>query len=128
MHVGCAEFILSKILVTDVILHRKKFSVKSFTSDCLKYRVVAMQYIGELCRYLLNAPVNDGDAKLQIKFAFGNGMRPDVWTKFKQRYNIGRIIEFYGATEGNFSLFNSTGRVGALGFLPTFARFFVPVK
>lgn len=107
---------------------RRKFSARSFTPDCLKYNCVATQYIGELCRYLLNSPPNADDSKLNIKFALGNGMRPDVWVKFKARYNIGRIIEFYGATEGNFTLFNSTGRVGALGFLPLFTQNIMPVR
>ena len=89
---------------------------------------MATQYIGELCRYLLNAPANPDDAKLKIRYALGNGMRPDVWVKFMDRYKICRVIEFYGATEGNFSLFNSTGRVGALGFLPGFLRLVMPVK
>jgi acyl-CoA synthetase (AMP-forming)/AMP-acid ligase II len=109
-------------------LYSKKFSARSFTPDCLKYNVIATQYIGELCRYLLNAPANPDDRNLKIKYAFGNGMRPDVWVKFKERYNIGRIIEFYGATEGNFSLFNSTGRVGALGFIPPFLSSSMPVR
>lgn len=75
---------------------RRKFSARSFTRDCIKYRCVATQYIGELCRYLLNAPANPDDGKLQIRYAIGNGMRPDVWVKFMKRYNIRRIIEFYG--------------------------------
>lgn len=86
------------------------------------------QYIGELCRYLLNSPPNPDDGKLKLTYCYGNGMRPDVWVKFKTRYNVYRIIEFYGATEGNFSLFNSTGKVGALGYLPFFLRPVIPLK
>jgi fatty-acyl-CoA synthase len=94
-----------------------------------------VQYIGELCRYLCNAPPNADDAKLDITYAVGNGLRPDVWTKFQvcsgnggsalkirvfilgpaypclqERYNVKRVIEFYGATEGNVNMYNSTGR------------------
>ncbi len=102
--------------------------MRSFTTDCLRYNCDATQYIGELCRYLINAPPCEDDSKLNVKYAFGNGMRPDVWVKFQQRYNIGRIVEFYGASEGNLTLFNSSGRVGALGFLPSFTQYILPVK
>ena len=36
----------------------------------------------------------------------GNGMRPDVWMGFKNRFKVQRIIEFYGASEGNVSFAN----------------------
>jgi acyl-CoA synthetase (AMP-forming)/AMP-acid ligase II len=62
---------------------RRKFSASSFTNDIIKYKCTSVQYIGELCRYLINAPQNAADAQLQILFAVGNGMRPDVWTKFQ---------------------------------------------
>ena len=36
----------------------------------------------------------------------GNGMRPDIWMDFKNRYGINRVCEFYGASEGNVSFAN----------------------
>ncbi|XP_067424859.1 long-chain fatty acid transport protein 6 isoform X2 [Emydura macquarii macquarii] len=36
---------------------RKKFSASQFWSDCKKYNVTVIQYIGELCRYLCKQPV-----------------------------------------------------------------------
>ena len=69
-----------------------------------------MQYIGELCRYLLKAPVTEYDSKLMLKTAYGNGLRPDVWTDFQKKYNIETIVEFYASTEGNLALFNGTGK------------------
>lgn len=86
-----------------------------------------MQYIGELCRYLINAPPNPQDCKVKLKAVMGNGMRPDVWVQFKARYAIHRVVEFYGATEANCSFFNSTGKVGALGYLPAVLTRFLPV-
>ncbi|KAI5099967.1 long-chain fatty acid transport protein 6-like, partial [Silurus meridionalis] len=35
---------------------KKKFSAKQFWKDCIKYDVTVFQYIGELCRYLINQP------------------------------------------------------------------------
>jgi acyl-CoA synthetase (AMP-forming)/AMP-acid ligase II len=82
-----------------------------------------IHYIGEMCRYLVNSPVTPYDKAHNARFAFGNGMRPDVWQKFKDRFNIDTIIEFYGATEGtaacyvhsqNSYLRGAIGRQGAL--------------
>jgi citronellyl-CoA synthetase len=36
----------------------------------------------------------------------GNGMRPDIWMGFKQRYGITRVCEIYGASEGNVAFAN----------------------
>ena len=116
-------------LVTGATLvFRKKFSASHFTSDCLKYQCTSMQYIGELCRYLLNTPLNPNDSNLKLRYAFGNGLRADIWAKFQERFNIGRIIEFYSATEANVALFNSTGKVGPLGCVPRILDFLYPVK
>lgn len=58
-----------------------------------------MQYIGEMCRYLVTSPPSPYDKNHNLRLAFGNGMRPDVWQKFKDRFNIPAVCEFYGATE-----------------------------
>jgi fatty-acyl-CoA synthase len=50
----------------------------------------------------------------------GNGLRGDVWTEFQKRFQIPRILEFYGATEGNVSLVNVEGVAGAIGRIPAF--------
>ena len=83
---------------------------------------------GELCRYLESAPPNDKDKELSLRTCMGNGLRPDCWEAFKNRYNIAKIVEFYGATEANIALFNSTGKVGALGYIPRMFDFLYPLK
>jgi hypothetical protein len=55
-------------------------------------------------------------------------MRGDIWEPFRQRYSIGRIAEFYSATEANVALFNSTGKVGSLGCVPRILDILYPVK
>ena len=40
---------------------------------------------------------------------FGNGMRPQVWQKFQDRFGVAKICEYYGSTEGNCSISNLTG-------------------
>lgn len=100
----------------------KKFSAKRFWSDCAQHEVTTFQYIGELCRYLLNSPSHPDERRHKVRVVMGNGLRPEVWTPFQERFGIDRIVEFYGATEGNLPIFNIPGRVGAVGYLPGFAR------
>ena len=55
-------------------------------------------------------------------------MQAHIWEEFKGRFQIKRICEFYGATEGNTSLGNTTGKVGAVGFLSVLVPAVYPVK
>ncbi len=98
----------------------ERFSAKSFWSDVVKFDCTLFQYIGELCRYLVNTPPCPEETKHRLRLCVGNGLRPDVWKKFEQRFSIPRILEFYAATEGNFSLYNVEGEPGAIGRLPSF--------
>ncbi|XP_047432680.1 long-chain fatty acid transport protein 1-like [Mugil cephalus] len=100
--------------VTVVI--RRKFSASRFWDDCVKHNCTVIQYIGEICRYLLAQPVRPSEARHRVRVAFGNGLRPSVWEEFVQRFRIQRVGEFYGATECNCSLINMDGKVGACGF------------
>ena len=98
---------------------RRKFSASAFWDDVRKYNATIMIYIGELCRYLNNQPKKDNDAKNPLKYILGNGMRMDYWTDFQKRFNIKRIIEVYGATEGVGGLSNIKGVPGMMGQLTT---------
>jgi len=110
--------------------------------------VTVIQYIGELCRYLVALPPHKLDGvnnvswiksydtlkfalyclilcaksilPYQVRVAFGNGLRPDIWDSFVNRFKIplvfgifsflriavafSQVGEFYGATEGNASI------------------------
>src|SRR5262249_23552126 len=57
-----------------------------------------------------------------LRLAFGNGMRPEVWTEFQSRFGVLDILEFYGSTEGNVSMFNFDGQPGAIGRVPPYLR------
>jgi fatty-acyl-CoA synthase len=100
----------------------RRFSAKRFWSDCAQHDVTSVQYIGELCRYLLNSPEHPDERRHRIRSAMGNGLRPEVWEPFQERFKIPKIFEFYGATEGNMALVNYEGKVGAIGQLPQFIR------
>ncbi len=87
-----------------------------------------MQYIGELCRYLVNAPQHPKERAHRLRLACGNGLQADIWEKFQQRFAIPRILEFYAATEGNFSLYTVEGKVGAIGRVPSFLAHRFPLR
>ena len=95
----------------------KKFSANKFWKVCIKNKVTVIQYIGELCRYLADAPVCEEEFHHKVRLALGNGLQPDVWTKFQRRFNVRKIMEFYSSTEGNVGLINTSGKVGAIGQL-----------
>ncbi len=96
---------------------RRKFSATRFWDDVHRFGVTAFVYIGELCRYLLNQPEHPLEREHHIRVAGGNGLRPDIWERFQQRFQIPSIREYYGATEGNNMSINFTGRTGMVGRL-----------
>ncbi len=110
------------------VIIREKFSAREFWDDCVKWQCTAFIYIGELCRYLVTAPPNENEKKHKIRVCCGNGMRPDVWPLFQERFNIPRILEFYAATEGNVASFNFDGTPGAVGRLPSYLAHRFPTR
>jgi citronellyl-CoA synthetase len=98
---------------------RRKFSVNYFWKDGKKYNATAFVYIGELCRYLLNQPPSPEDSSNPMKKCIGNGLRPDIWTEFKQRFGIEQISEFYGATEFGFAFINAFNIDNTVGMCMT---------
>lgn len=100
-----------------------KFSARNIMRQIHETKSTALHYIGEMCRYLVSSPPSPYDRDHNCRLVFGNGMRLDVWQKLKDRFNIGTVIEFYGATEGpaasfvhsrNDFLRGATGRQGWL--------------
>lgn len=104
------------------VIVRPKFSASTFWDDVVRYKATMFMYVGELCRFLLNAPEHPLERAHHIRCIVGNGLRPEVWPKFVKRFNIPKVVEFYGATEGNISLINFTGKVGAVGRIPEYMR------
>ncbi len=98
----------------------EKFSAQRFWDDIVDRDCTLFQYIGELFRYLVNAPEHPRERQHRLRLCCGNGLCADVWEEFQSRFDIPRILEFYAATEGNVSLYNVEGRPGAIGRLPSF--------
>lgn len=57
-----------------------------------------------MCRYCLASPPSDADKTHKVRLVMGNGLRPQIWEDFTTRFNIKKVAEFYGATEGNANM------------------------
>ncbi len=97
---------------------RASFSASAFLPDVRRYDATAMLYIGEMCRYLLATPPSPADRQHRLRIAVGNGLRPEIWARFRDRFNIPKLHEFYSATEAPGILVNLTGVAGSVGRLP----------
>jgi fatty-acyl-CoA synthase len=106
------------LLSGGTVVLRERFSASDFWPDIVRHDCTLFQYIGELCRYLVNSPPHPDETRHRLRLVCGNGLRSDIWTEFKQRFRIPKIIEFYAATEGNVTLFNFDGKPGAVGRIP----------
>ncbi len=109
------------------VVIRERFSASRFWDDIVSLECTVFQYIGELCRYLVNLPPSPSETRHRLRLSCGNGLRPDVWDEFRRRFHIPRNLEFYAATEANFSLYNCEDEPGAIGRIPAFLSHRFPV-
>ncbi len=103
VHVGASTFI------------KRKFSASSFWKEAQKFNTTAFVYVGELCRYLSVQKPCDEEVNNPIEKMVGNGLRPDVWDDFRHRFDVKRIIEIYGASEGNAMFMNILNKDKTIG-------------
>lgn len=130
-HSSAATLAFNTTLITgSTLILGHRFSTQTFWTEVRKHKATIIQYVGETCRYLLAAPPQldpitgkNLDLANDVRIAFGNGLRPDIWDRFKTRFGIETIGEFYGATEGVSATWNlssntfSSGAIGRNGFL-----------
>jgi fatty-acyl-CoA synthase len=109
------------------VLIRQRFSASRFWDDVAGWNCTIIQYIGELCRYLVQSAPHPRERDHQLRLACGNGLRRDVWERFQERFALPQILEFYAATEGMVSLYNCEGMPGAVGRIPAFLAHRRPV-
>lgn len=114
----------------------KKFSTSNFWREVRESGAEAFIYVGETARYLLAAPPSPLDKQHKVKVMYGNGMRPDVWARFQERFGIDGVCEFFNSSEGQLSLLNvcrgpflrnAVGHHGAL-FRRRMKDLYVPVE
>ena len=94
---------------------KRKFSASTFWDEVKQYNTTALVYIGELCRYLANTEPTPAEQNNPLKVMVGNGLRPDVWDIFKDRFGVDRIVEIYGASEGNAPFMNLLNKDKTIG-------------
>ncbi|XP_054613768.1 long-chain fatty acid transport protein 6 isoform X1 [Dunckerocampus dactyliophorus] len=107
---------------------KKKFSAGQFWKDCVKYNVTVVQYIGELCRYLVTHPRVPEESSHTVRLAAGSGLRSDVWKEFAKRFGRIKIREGYGLTEASIGFLNYTDEVGPIGRASAFNKLLTPFE
>ncbi len=103
VQVGAATFI------------RRKFSASAFWKEAKKFNTTAFVYVGELCRYLSFQEPSNEEVNNPVSKMVGNGLRPDLWDCFRNRFGVERIIEIYGASEGNALFMNLLNKDETIG-------------
>ncbi len=98
------------------IVIKNKFSVSDFWKDIAKYKATGFGYVGEMCKYLLNSPVDSLEKNNTLTKMIGNGLRPGIWQAFKERFKIDQVSEFYASSEGNIAFFNVFNVDSTMGF------------
>jgi len=97
----------------------KSFSASRFWDEVIANRATAFIYIGEICRYLLNQPPKPTDRAHKVRLIAGNGLRPEIWNEFTERFGIARVCEFYASSEGNTAFINIFNVPRTTGISPT---------
>jgi len=110
------------------LIIKRRFSAHEFWPDIHRHGATMFQYVGELCRYLLNAPPSPLDRGHKIRAITGNGRSSAMWREFQARVAFPCCGEFYGATESNVSMLNYDGTVGAVGRVPDYSEKLLPAR
>jgi len=100
------------------IILRRKFSASAFWTDVRTHGVTIFQYIGEICRYLLNRPACAQDRDHRLRCMLGAGLSPDIWQRWLERFGQMQVIESWGSTEANTSTLNLDNYPGSCGRVP----------
>lgn len=106
----------------------RKFSASNFTKELTLSGATRMLYVGELCRYLLSTPPSPYDQSQNVIVACGNGLQEGIWERFRARFGIPEIREFYRSTEGVAKFDNrsrgSAASAGKVGYAGPIRRYF----
>ena len=114
----------------------RKFSATKFWDEVRAANATVVQYVGEVCRYLLAVPPSKNDKNHRVRMACalhayvyrltpsdGNGMRPDVWEKFRERFGVRTISEVRSMEASGADDFSSSRRPRATSVSSTRSTF-----
>ncbi|MGI2258152.1 long-chain-acyl-CoA synthetase [Shewanella sp. GXUN23E] len=126
-HGAAATSVTSTALAAGAaIVVRRKFSVREFWRDVRHYRISVVQYIGEICRYLLNhddsANAGRGQRDHSVRCMLGAGLSAESWRRWLDKFGPMDIYEGWGSTESNTNLINLDNRIGACGRVPDWSK------
>ncbi|MEV6559389.1 long-chain-acyl-CoA synthetase [Nocardia sp. NPDC051756] len=117
-HTNALVIALSSVLAHGATLALgRRFSAGTFWHDIHRFEATGFNYIGEMCRYLVNTPSDDRERGHRVRVMVGQGLQADIWTAMQTRFEIPRIVEMYASTEGNIATINLAGEVGSVGKL-----------
>ena len=118
-HGAAATSVTSTALTAGAsIVVRRKFSVREFWNDVARHQISIFQYIGEICRYLLNQPVRQGEREHSLRCMLGAGLSADSWQRWLDRFGPIQVFEGWGATEANAAIINVDNYFGSCGRVP----------
>ncbi|VVM68282.1 crotonobetaine/carnitine-CoA ligase [Pseudomonas fluorescens] len=118
-HGAAATSVTSTALTAGAaIVVRRKFSVREFWNDVARHQISIFQYIGEICRYLLNQPVRQGEREHSLRCMLGAGLSADSWRRWLDRFGPIQVFEGWGATEANAAIINVDNYLGSCGRVP----------
>ncbi len=108
------------------IVVRRKFSVREFWKDVQTHNISVVQYIGEICRYLLNYDdtINDskGHRDHKLRCMLGAGLTAESWRRWLDKFGDMEVYEGWGSTEANTNLINLDNYIGSCGRVPDWNR------
>ncbi len=107
---------LAALVMGSTLILRRRFSASQFWDDVRASEATCVTYIGEILRYLMNQPERSDDRDHKVERIVGNGLRPDIFKRFRERFGIKRITEFYGSSEGNIAFLNLLNKDCTIGF------------
>lgn len=124
-HGAAATSVTSTALAAGAsIVVRRKFSVRQFWTDIKKHNITVCQYIGEICRYLLNyAEATDTKPKdHKLRCMLGAGLTETSWRRWIEYFGEMDVLEGWGSTEANTNLLNVDNHIGSCGRVPRWDR------
>ncbi len=114
-NIAVGQSLMASLLSGAKIALREKFSASEFWRDVQKYQATYTAYVGEIPRYLLNQPPSEYEKSASLKYMVGVGLRKEVWERFRVRFNVEHIFEYYGSTESHRAFINIDEKPGMVG-------------